>query len=255
MRGETCVAIATFFSFVSVILLIFAHVSQINTAAVPKKLHLVQVNVTNYGVALNAATGVTSPGLYTDNASVPLAHELGLRNIYSWGLYGYCAYINDTAGQCGNSTFANGFRPMDVLLSDTPEAYSIQTRTLVPNATAFKNSSYLAGLTKPAFWLIFVATLCAAGALFIGIVKNKWTFIISSFLSIVGTIFLLIGASIYTAAIDKAKTVNQAVVRGSVPLGIEVSAGSGLYLIWAAFVTLLLSTAPYTISCWAFLKR
>lgn len=39
-------------------------------------------------VALNAATGVTSPGLYTDNASVPLGHELGLRNIYSWGLYG-----------------------------------------------------------------------------------------------------------------------------------------------------------------------
>ncbi|KAG8960153.1 hypothetical protein FRC00_000819 [Tulasnella sp. 408] len=215
----------------------------------------VQVNVTNYGVALNAATGVTSPGLYTDNASVPLGDELGLRNIYSWGLYGYCAYLNETAGQCGNQTFANEFRPMDVLLSDTPEAYSIQTRTLVPNATAFKNSSYLAGLTKPAFWLVFVATLCAGGALLIGIVKNKWTFIISSFLSIVGTIFLLIGASIYTAAIDKAKTVNQAVVRGSVPLGIEVSAGSGLWLIWAAFVTLLLSTAPYTISCWAFLKR
>lgn len=39
-------------------------------------------------VALNAATGVTSPGLYTDNASVPLGDELGLRNIYSWGLYG-----------------------------------------------------------------------------------------------------------------------------------------------------------------------
>ncbi|KAG8940079.1 hypothetical protein FRC04_005645 [Tulasnella sp. 424] len=96
----------------------------------------------------------------------------------------YCAYLSDTTGQCSNSTFANGFRPMDVLLSDTPEAYSIQTRTLVPNSTAFKNSSYLTGLTKPAFWLVFVPTLCAA----------HWH---------------------SPPYIDKAKTVNPAVVRAT----------------------------------------
>lgn len=54
---------------------------------------------------------------------------------------------------------------MDVLLSDTPEEYNIQTRTLVPNGTAFKNSSYLSGLTRPAFWLLFMGTICAGLAL------------------------------------------------------------------------------------------
>ncbi len=54
---------------------------------------------------------------------------------------------------------------MDVLLGDVPEAYGIQTRTLVPQATAFKNSGYLGGLTRPAFWFLFMATILAALAL------------------------------------------------------------------------------------------
>lgn len=80
---------------------------------------------------------------------------------------GYCGYVNgnnQTGGLC-NSTFAERWTPMDVLLSDTPEEYNIQTRTLVPNGTAFKNSSYLSGLTRPAFWLLFMGTICAGLAL------------------------------------------------------------------------------------------
>lgn len=80
---------------------------------------------------------------------------------------GYCGFLDShllTGGAC-NHTFASEWRPMDVILSDTPELYNIQTRTLVPNGTAFKNSGYLAGLTRPAFWLLFIGTLCAGVAL------------------------------------------------------------------------------------------
>jgi len=220
---------------------------------------MVEVNVTNYGIALEAATGVTAPGLYADNASLPLGESLGLRQLYDWGLYGFCAYLvepgHTNQGLCSNRTFGYQWQPMNVLLNGTPDDYDIQTRTLVPNATAFKNSGYLAGLTRPAFWFLFLGTLCAGLCLIAGIIKNKFTFLASSFFSILGTLFLLIGSSIWTSVIGKAQTINTAVVRGGVPLGINVSAGSALWLFWSAFVLLFLSTVPYTISTWAFIKR
>jgi len=256
MRGEICLGVATFFSFVALILLIFANVAQINTSAVPRKLHMVQVNMSNYGIALEKATGVTVPGLYNDNASEPLEQGNGIRNIYSWGIYGYCTYMtaNLSGGHCGNSTFGNQFTPMDVLLADTPPLYNVQTRTLVPNEAAFKNSSYLGGLTKPAFWLLFIGTICAGLAVITGVIVHKITFTLAAFFSIVGTIFILVGASIWTSVINKTALINNATVRGTtVNLGFNVTAGSALWLFWASFVMLGISTVPYTISCWAFL--
>jgi hypothetical protein len=61
---------------------------------------------------------------------------------------------------------------MDVILGDTPENYVPQTRVLVPNAATFKNSSYLAGLTRPAGYMLLLGTLLAFVAL-ITYVKKK----------------------------------------------------------------------------------
>ncbi|KAG8905253.1 hypothetical protein FRB99_000368 [Tulasnella sp. 403] len=214
MRGETCVAVATFFSFTSVLLLIFAHVGQINTSSVPRKLHMVQVNVTNYGIALNAATGIASPGLYVDNASLPLGQRLGLRQLYAWGLYGYCTYEDAqlSGAQCGNHSFATTFTPMDVILSDTPDPYKVPWVTLVPNFSGFKNSATLANMTRAAFYFLFIGTLFAGAALITGVIKHKVTFIISSASSILGTIFLLIGSAVWTAAIGQAESINRIAV-------------------------------------------
>jgi len=260
MRGETCVAIATFLTFVSVILLIFAHVGQINTSAVPRKLAMVQLNTTAYGIALAKATGVAVPGLYLDNASIPLNSGDGLRELYAWGLYGYCGYLfsNHTGGLCSNQTTANPFTPMNAIVGDVPQIYLVNTVTLVPNASAFKNSGYLAGLTRPGFWMLLIGTICAGVALFSGIIKHRITFVLASFCSTVGSIFLLAGASIWTAAIAKAQTINEGTVNTSTnpkfPLGMELTAGSGLYLFWAAFIFLALAAFPYTISTWAFIR-
>ncbi|KAG8889686.1 hypothetical protein FRB98_003249 [Tulasnella sp. 332] len=261
MRGETCIAIATFFTFASLIILIFAHVGQINTSAVPRKLHMAQVNVTHYGVAFQAGTGINAPGLYSSNASAPLEAGNGLRQLYSWGIYGFCAYLQPgpSNGTCGNQTFANGFTPYDVIVADVPVAYQEYTKVLVASASAFKNSPYLSNLTKSGMDLLFIGTLAAFVALITGVIKHKITFLLASFFSIVGSLFLLVGATLWSVAIGKAESINKGIVKGSggsvTPLGIVVTTGPQLYLFWVSFIFLLISTVPYTISCWSFLKR
>lgn len=56
------------------------------------------------------------------------------------------------------------------------------------------------------FW--FRGTKLIGRRLHSGIVKHRFTFLAASFFSIVGTLFLLIGASIWTSAIGKAQTIN-----------------------------------------------
>jgi hypothetical protein len=63
---------------------------------------------------------------------------------------------------------------------------------------------------------------------------------------------LLIGASIWTVLIKKSEAVNDFVIGPNnhpVPLGIVVSVGSGLYMIWAAFACMLISIVPYMVRC------
>jgi hypothetical protein len=81
-------------------------------------------------------------------------------------------------------------------------------------------------------------------------VKHTVAFLVSTTLAVLGSLLLLIGAAIWTVAIKKAESINSLVVtQTTVPLGIFVSLGPGLYLIWAAFVCLLISTVPYMIRC------
>lgn len=61
---------------------------------------------------------------------------------------------------------------------------------------------------------------------------------------------LLIGATIWTVVVKKTQSVNGIMVGqpgNMVPLGIDVTIGSALYLAWAGFGTLLASIIPYMI--------
>jgi hypothetical protein len=69
-------------------------------------------------------------------------------------------------------------------------------------------------------------------------------------LSLVGGLLLLAGAAIWTVMIHKVESINGFIVHSgstATPLGIEVSVGSQLFLVWAAFACLLGSTIPYMI--------
>jgi hypothetical protein len=81
-----------------------------------------------------------------------------------------------------------------------------------------------------------------------GILKNGFTFFVSTIFAIIGSLLLLIGAAIWTVLIKKTAAINHFYIDpNNVPLGIVVTTGQGLYLIWAAFVLLLVSVVPYMI--------
>lgn len=192
-------------------------------------------------------------GLYTSNVSAPLQSRAGLRQLYKFGLYSYCAYVDDKQGTCGNTTAGAKFQPYLTITNDMPRNYSQFTDAIILN-TAFRDDGYLGSSSKAAYYMILLGTICAILAMFIGIAKHTVTFLFSSIFAIVGTLFLLIGAAIWTAVVYKAQSVNRLVTRrdSTIPLGFNVSVGSTLYLLWAAFACMLGSIIPYMISCCTF---
>jgi hypothetical protein len=82
-----------------------------------------------------------------------------------------------------------------------------------------------------------------------GIAKNhNLTFLVSVLFSIGGSVLLLIGASLWTVMIKKSQAINTAVnPLNQVKIGITVSEGNGLFILWAAFVCLFVSVIPYVL--------
>ncbi|KII93928.1 hypothetical protein PLICRDRAFT_26950 [Plicaturopsis crispa FD-325 SS-3] len=251
MRGEVCVGAASFLSFVALLLLIFAHVGQISTSTVPRGIAMAKVNVSGYGEGLGKAFSDPIDGLYTFNASAPLQVKAGLRQSYQFGLYSYCAYTEANLGTCSNETVANRFEPYLAITSDMFSNYSQFTDAIIGNTT-LNDTSYLKNSSKAAYYLILLGSICAALALFTGVIKHTVAFFVSTSLSMLGSLMLLIGAAIWTSMIKKTESINNFTVGTDttpIPLGITVSVGGGLYLVWAAFACLVVSIIPYMLSC------
>ncbi|KDR85268.1 hypothetical protein GALMADRAFT_234029 [Galerina marginata CBS 339.88] len=251
MRGELCIGFASVLSFASMLLLIFVNVGQINTSTIPRKIFMVRVNMSDYGAAVQAAISDVNPvlGLYTTNASAPLQAQKGLRQFYEFGLYSYCAYVDEKAGICGNHTIGQRYTPYDIITADMNLNYSIITAPIIPENT-FRDSNYLGANSKGAYWLILLGTICAALAVLTGIAKNNFTFFVSAIFSAVGSLFLLVAAGLWTVMIKKTQAINIAVnPLNQQPLRIIVTEGNGLFLTWAAFVCLFVSIVPYVVSC------
>lgn len=97
-------------------------------------------------------------GLYTNNASAPLNVRAGLRQLYKFGLYSHCAYVNETAGLCTNTTAAYGFQPYTVINNDMLANYSGYTAAIIHNAT-FANSDSLGGSSRSAYYLLLLGAI------------------------------------------------------------------------------------------------
>jgi hypothetical protein len=252
MRGEVCIGTASLLTLVAVLLLIFVHVGQINPASTPRSISMAQVNVSGYGDALFSAFSDPILGLYTNNATAPLNARAGLRQLYKFGLYTHCAYVNKTAGLCTNTTAAYEFQPYVVITSDMLSNYSGYTDAIIHNAT-FADSSSLGKSSRSAYYLLLLGSILATISLVTGVIKHTWAFFLSTSAAIVASIFVLAGSALWTVLIKRAADINTWTVRpAQVPLGIEVSSGIGLYLAWAAFACLVTSIIPYTISCCTF---
>ncbi|KAH9004315.1 hypothetical protein EDB86DRAFT_2888019 [Lactarius hatsudake] len=252
LRGEICIGFASIFSFAAVLLLIFVHVGQISTSSVPRGIAMAKMNVSQYGQTLAQGLGDPITGLYASNASAPLQKEAGIRQVYKFGLYSYCGYLNTTAGTCTNTTIANKYQPYDALLADMSANYSALTIYIINGTSSFESQS-MASHTRSAYYLILVGTICAFLALVIGVFKRTLAFLASACFAIIATAFVLTGASLWTSAINSSESVNGLILNTTaIPLGIEVSSGSGLSLLWAAVGCLFASLIPYLISCCTF---
>ncbi|KAJ3551455.1 hypothetical protein NP233_g13079 [Leucocoprinus birnbaumii] len=273
MRGEICVGFGSLLSFVAVLLMIFVHVrlpvafnfpyryltappsdqvGQINTSNVPRNVFMAELNTSGYGAAAHFVIVDTVLNLYTDNASAPLEEGAGLRQLYKFGLYSHCAYVNDTAGRCGNETIGNQFKPYDALLNDMPANWSIFSQSFIPDNTTFTNSEFLGHNSKAAYWMLLLGMLCGAAAFITGVAKHNMTFLVSTLFAMAGSLLLLIGASIWTVIVQRAAAISEHPVvsadgQRTIPLGITVSVGPGLFLTWAAFACLVVSVVPYMI--------
>ena len=103
--------------------------------------------------ALSTVLSVPILGLYTDNATAPLDVHAGLRQVYKFGLYSHCAYINKTAGLCTGVATAYRFQPYTVITNDMLSNYSDYTDTIIHNST-FANSPSLGRSSRAAYYLL-----------------------------------------------------------------------------------------------------
>lgn len=219
-----------------------------------------------------AATIAPDPpdGLFTKNASAPLEQQLGLRHEYKFGLYGHCAYVNDTAGLCSNTSAANRFEPFNAIVGDMLPNFTSISTVLLSNYT-ISDSAYLGNFSNGAYYLLLIGSICAALALITsvlprscrafhfraetllncsGVLKHALGFLASAVLGVIGSLMLLISCTIWTVLIKKTQSINSALAgpaAAPVPLGIDVSIGNGLYLAWGAFACLTISLVPYMI--------
>ncbi|KAG9314604.1 actin cortical patch SUR7/pH-response regulator pali [Chiua virens] len=251
MKGEYCIAGASFLSFAALLLLIFVHVGQINTSTVPHGISMATINVSGYGKALAQAFNDPIQGLYTANSSVPLGQGAGIRQQYEFGLYSYCAYVNSSAGQCSDHIVAARFQPYTTITSDMLLNYSQFTAYIFADTT-FINSSYLGTNSHVAYYFLLLGTLFTALSLFTGVLRKTVLFVFSASMSILSAVFILIGAAIWTAIVKKVESINTMQLSQGILSGIEVSYGNGIYLSWAAFACLSAATVPYMISCCTF---
>jgi len=211
---------------------------------------MARMNVSQYGAALHQALFDPIDGLYTSNSSAPLLEAQGLRQFYNFGLYSHCGYVNATAGICSNKTIGYQYQPYNYLVGDMTANYSIITSSVI-NGGSFRDSSFLGELTKAAYWLILLGTILAALSFFSGVAKHSLTFFLSTLLAALSSVFLLVGAIIWTAAIQKSNGVSHITIgtTSPTPVGIVVSSGPGLFLTWTAFACMFVSMVPYLISC------
>ena len=76
-----------------------------------------------------------------------------MRQIYKFGLYSHCAYVNKTAGLCTGVHTAYKFQPCTAITNDMLSNYSDYTDSLVHDAT-FADSSSLGRSSRAAYYLL-----------------------------------------------------------------------------------------------------
>ena len=244
-------------------------------------VYKVNVNISGYGLvgAIRAihfslippprdalASAFSDPTLrqvYTDNASAPFNVHAGLRQLYMFGLYSHCAYVNETAGSCTSTSSTYRFQPSMVIINDVPSNYSGYAEATI-RGTAFANSSWLGRSSVAARRLLLVGCIMSPISVLAFVRSHQTTFglgsltfvppsgaiaphtpcalLVAALTTVIASISVLAGSAIWATIIQRVGDINTQTVQSTqVPLGIVVSAGTGLQYAWASFGLLVAS--------------
>ncbi|GAA6040837.1 hypothetical protein JCM8097_007740 [Rhodosporidiobolus ruineniae] len=263
-----CASIGILFSFAAVILLVFGEISQINSDLIPRHLRIVHIDTSGLATAMSAAAkeaGVTINGNDFNNIYAPASvadeyyvkktnesRNAGLYKGYEWGLWSYCTTNGDLGSARSycieRSIDGPRFQPAEVLLQDIPTEYADLLKQVLPE-NVFTASDYLGSYARGATYATMVGALAAALCALIGLFARKLAFILASVLAIVSFLGLAVGNVIYTVIFNRAiDAIKNATVAGT-DIGITVTYGNALWIMWAATALMLFSILPLAISC------
>ncbi|KAH6901172.1 hypothetical protein BKA70DRAFT_705794 [Coprinopsis sp. MPI-PUGE-AT-0042] len=218
---------------------------------------MVNVDTSGYRNALiEAFGGVDSiDGLYTDDdGSARLRSRSGLRHEYRFGVINYCGYSqtsDGTHGSCGKQGLAEPhFQPYFAMTADMPLNYSQFSNAVIPPSN-FRNNNMLGSFGRTAGYMLLLAFIFTGLSLILGIFKSVTTFALSTYCCFLACIFLLLGGALWTVALKRAQSINSASIAeiAAEGVGIKVSAGSGLAMVWATYGLMMVACVPYLISC------
>ncbi|KAI5479114.1 integral membrane protein [Pseudohyphozyma bogoriensis] len=246
-----------FFSVISVILLIFGLLGQVNDSYVPRHLSLFNVDVSALpAVIASAAVNLTAKDITysgSDKYVSGATQGQGLRAQYSWGFWSYCAATKVGTGEvpqyCDLSGFNERTRPVDSLYKDIPTVYQDGFNVTIPDS--LWNLDGTAGdLSHAANAAVFLGALLTVLTTLVGCCAQKWAFVLSAVLAALSFVFVGAGTAVYTAVVMKA----QDALTGNA-LGIKVSIGYGLWIMWGATAGVLLAVLPYFLACCAGFRK
>lgn len=256
-----CAGSGILFSVAAVVLIIFGQIGQLSTATVTRNLRIVSINVAGFGEAIGEVTNNGGNNLtdlynkdtpyFTKNPAGPGPHD-GLRQNYEFGLWNYCA-TNGPVGSaprsyCTSRGFGSTIQPAVILEQDIPERFVPALRRALPE-TVFTADSYLGTYTKAATYLIFIGSIAAALVMLIGLIAQRFAFFLGSLLALLSFLSLAVGLVIYTVIFSRVIAgINTATIQGT-KVGITVSYGYSLWILWAAAGVMLLSILPFAIAC------
>ncbi|EIN13390.1 hypothetical protein PUNSTDRAFT_58886 [Punctularia strigosozonata HHB-11173 SS5] len=194
--------------------------------------------------------------LYASNFTSHIGGHNGLRKSYRWGLYSFCGFLEHNRGSCSSTQAAHKFQPFQATMSDIPAQYQTDTTEIFANFTgfqSFRDSRALGSFTEGAYVMIILGTTCTGLSLELRFGKNHLAFLMNALLSVFSSVFLLIGAAIWTSMIHNTAKINSSTFLArdgtSQSFGIHVSRGPGLGLLWGAFGASVLTILPRLVMC------
>ncbi len=205
---------------------------------VARAFWLTQVDTT--GLANTA--GVNANTLYAQDQAAPLLTNQGLRDQYYWGMYSVCGGVGQSGARaCSPNQFGHRFEPLLTFQEDAPQGTNINQ--LAP-AGVFQDSSYLGRFSNAAFYLLFIGTILVGLAFIIGILSNRFAFLLAALLALAGAACLAVGAAIWTAIIARVRKTLQ-----DNAIGVAVYYGRSIWMAWASFGAAAIAFPFLIISC------